>query len=244
MPGVAHFINERLRALGFEMARYPPATHALSRRRRLMERTTTDLVLDVGANTGQYVEELRRHQRYRGRVVSFEPLASAFEHLERSAHGDPLWEIWPVGLGAFCGSAELQVAGNSRSSSILPMLPAHLAAAPGSACVGTQGIEVRTLDSLFPAIVRDARRVWLKIDTQGYEHQVLAGAGSSLAHIDTIQMEMSLIRLYEGAPMLQQTLALMAGLGFRLVGLEPGFEDAASGELLQADGLFRRSSAR
>jgi FkbM family methyltransferase len=244
MPGLAHVINERLRGFGFEVGHYPPLTHALSRRRRLLQSTATDLVLDVGANTGQFVDELRRHQHYRGRVVSFEPLANAFASLAQAARGDSLWEVQPIGLGDFCGSAQLQVAGNSRSSSILAMLPQHLAAAPESRCIDVQRIEVRTLDSMFAQVMRDARHIWLKIDTQGYEHHVLAGARASLALIEVVQIEMSLVPLYADSPTLPQSLSLMDDLGYRLIGLEPGFEDAGTGELLQVDGIFRRRAHR
>jgi FkbM family methyltransferase len=242
MPGLAHVINERLRGFGLEVGHYPPLTHALSRRRRLLRHAATDLVLDVGANTGQFVDELRRHQQYRGRVVSFEPLSSAFAVLAQAARGDSLWDVQPIGLADFCGATQLQVAGNSRSSSILAMLPRHLAAAPESHCIGTQPIEVRTLDSLFAQVAQDARHVWLKIDTQGYEHHVLAGARASLERIEVVQIEMSLVPLYAGSPTLQQSLSLMGELGYRLIGLEPGFEDAGSGALLQVDGIFRREA--
>ena len=243
MPGLVHTINERLRGFGVEVAHYPPLTHALSRRRRLLQHAATDLVLDVGANTGQFVDELRRHQQYRGRVVSFEPLSTAYAALAQAARADSLWDVQPIGLASFCGTTQLHVAGNSRSSSILAMLPQHLAAAPESQCVGTQTIEVRTLDSLFAQVARDAQHVWLKIDTQGYEHEVLAGAQASLERIEVVQIEMSLVPLYAGSPTLAQSLALMSELGWRLVGLEPGFEAAATGELLQVDGIFRREAA-
>ena len=234
-----HAVRLFLRRLGYDLVRYRADEHPLARRARLLSRQRISLVLDVGANSGQYGRELRE-LGYRGRIVSFEPLAAAFGELQRSVRGDPAWETRNFALGDAPGRTEINVAANSYSSSLLGMLPAHLAAAPHSRYVGREAIEVRTLDAIFPSLARPEDRVHLKIDTQGFEKRVLAGAGASLASIATLQMELSLVRLYEGESLLGEMLAHAAGLGFELVALEPGFSDPESGRLLQVDALFQR----
>jgi hypothetical protein len=86
-------------------------------------------------------------------------------------------------------------------------------------------------------------RLMLKIDTQGYEEEVLAGAGTVLDQACALQVELSLTPLYKGAPSLRRMLEVCETAGFALHGLVPGFHDADSGRLLQVDGLFLRSSA-
>ena len=95
-----------------------------------------DLVLDVGANKGQFASEIR-HCGYAGRIVSFEPLSQAHGELLQSSAGDPMWDTYPrCALGDHDGEAEINIAGNSHSSSIMPMLESHLNAAPESAYEG------------------------------------------------------------------------------------------------------------
>lgn len=81
-----------------------------------------NLVFDIGANAGQFAQSLRE-LGYRGRIVSFEPQSEAREQLERAASVDPLWEVAPkAAIGAEDGEIELNLAANSISSSLLPML--------------------------------------------------------------------------------------------------------------------------
>ena len=134
----------------------------------------------------------------------------------------------------------INVAGNSFSSSLLEMLPAHVASAPDSAYTGTQLVEVKTLDSIFDDMCAEGEQVYLKIDTQGCESKVLAGAKGVLDRIATIRLEMSLVPLYAGELLLEDMVRLLRELGYSPIAIEPGFFDPATGRLLQADGVFHR----
>lgn len=235
-----HSLRKWLWRRGLDVSRVSPATSALARRQRLLRDDAIDRVLDVGANTGQYGLELRQDLGYAGRILSFEPVAASFLKLEQTARGDPAWEVFPFALGDADGRAEIRLAGNSVSSSLLPMLPAHLEAAPQSRVVGTETIEVRTLDSLLETACPAGARILLKLDAQGAEARILRGAERALARIGVIQAELSLVPLYEGAPLIDDMIRLLREKGYALISLEPGFSDPATGRLLQADGLFRR----
>jgi len=198
------------------------------------------LVIDVGANSGQFAQGLRTQIGYSGRIVSFEPLRSAFSLLEQNSKSDAHWQIYNYALGDTIGTQTINVAGNSFSSSLLPMLPSHVASAPESSYVGFENVELKTLDSVFPEVRQNARNIYLKIDTQGYENRVLAGAKHSLSHISTVQMEMSLVPLYGGELLFGEMCNLMVGYGFTLMRIENGLSDPKSGQLLQVDGIFRR----
>jgi hypothetical protein len=150
-----------------------------------------------------------------------------------------------MALGATTGDVEINIAANSFSSSILPMLDSHLAAAPNSAYLQKEKVPLRRLDDLVADLLpttNPGRYIFLKLDVQGYESQVLAGATQLLNHTLAVQLEMSLLPLYEGEALMPQMHAAMNAKGFDLWDLEPSFRDPATGRLLQLDGIFIRSS--
>ncbi len=233
-----HWLRTQLWKSGYDVVEFRPDLHPLARRRRLLERAGIDAVLDVGANAGQFGAELRGDFGWRGRIVSFEPLAAAYAALAARAAGDGQWDTHPYALGDRDGSARINVAGNSYSSSLLEMLPAHVDAAPESAVVGVETIQMRRLDSVIDALCPPPARLYLKLDVQGFERQVLAGAQAALARVRVLQLEMSLTPLYVGAATLGELHALLESRGLVLFALEPGFGRRDSGQLLQVDGLY------
>ena len=101
-----------------------------------------------------------------------------------------------------------------------------------------EDIKMVTLDSIFYKYVKPDERVLLKIDAQGYEREILMGAEASLPQISAIQLEMSLVHLYEGELLCHEVILLMKEKGFTLVDIERGFVDKKTGNLLQMDGFF------
>jgi len=236
---VNSLIKNGVWAAGFSIRRRQPTD--LGRRRvRLAEIHGVDTVLDVGANEGQWAHQLRK-DGYPGRLVSFEPLLDACVGLRRRASGDRQWHTYNLGLGARNEERAIHVAGNSTSSSFLPMAPAHSEAAPYSAYVGEQAVHVVTLDS-FCADWPSSRRLYLKIDVQGAEMSVLTGAQNTLAQVDVLELEMSLVPLYEGQVLHSEMSRYVADRGFELVGLDEGFADPRTGRLLQYDALYERGA--
>lgn len=230
-------ITRSFRIAGYDLTRYQPDRHPVAQLMQLMRTHETGLVLDVGANRGQYALDLRANG-YRGRIVSFEPLRAAYDELSRMASADPHWDTRKVALGAKPGTSLINVAGNSTSSSLLGMLPAHENAAPDSRYVGTEEIEVETLSRVLPELQTGGGSIWLKIDTQGFEAEVLEGSSEVLDRIASVQLEMSLVPLYANAPTFGGLLQWMTERRFQLVGLQPGFADQQTGRLLQVDGIF------
>ncbi len=231
-----------LNRLGYEMR---PRTESASltaeeqRRSRLLRSRGITLVLDVGASEGHYATQLRR-LGFEGRIVSFEPLSDSFAALEAAAASDPLWECRHLALGSSNGTAEINVAGNSTSSSLLGMEDRQLQSAPQAKYGGTEQVEVARLDSIWPELVGDGDRVYLKLDVQGFELEVLKGAEGSLSAVECVQAELSFVPLYEGAPTFLEMIEELGSRGFRLAGLEEGHDDVRTGEMLQSDGIFLR----
>src|SRR5882672_7200529 len=108
-------VREFVRRAGYDVVLYD-LTHPLRRRMRLVADRRISLLLDVGANSGQYGREMRA-QGYAGRIVSFEPLPAACEALRAQSRGDPTWACEQFALGDAPGTAAIHVAGNSWSSS-------------------------------------------------------------------------------------------------------------------------------
>jgi len=198
-----------------------------------------ELVLDIGANIGQFALELIE-SGYAGRVVSVEPLPDAHARLQAAAAGHPRWSVFePVAIGAAPGTVTMQVAGNSVSSSVLPMLPRHVQAAPGSAPTTTVEVRQTTLDAAFADTMK-GQATLLKIDTQGYERQVLEGGARCLDQARLVLLELSTVPLYQGQWLWDEGLAYLQSRGFDLWFLHPDFTDPASGRALQYNGLFAR----
>jgi len=225
--------------LGYEIHPYLPDRGPLARRGKILREWGISVVLDVGAATGLYAADLRRIG-YDGKIVSFEPLPDAYAELQAAAEGDPAWECRRLALGSEDGSAPIHVSGTRDSSSFLDMGERHLRGAPGSAYVAEQTVEVARLDSIWDDLVRPDDQPLLKLDVQGFELEALRGAEGSLDRVVAVQAELSLAPVYECAPLYRDVIDHLEARGFRLAGLEPGFEDLRTGEVLQVDGTFVR----
>lgn len=235
------WFRSAVRHAGFDIRRFPVGhpTHDLVSQLAFHAITC---VFDVGANEGGYARSLRKFG-YRGRIVSFEPVADAFARARRAAARDRAWEVVQLALGAETTTATINVAGNGgHSSSLLTMLREHERVQPSAAYVRTEVVEQRAFDEVAPTLLSPDDRVLLKLDVQGYERQVLEGAEATLARgaVHGLQLEMSFVPLYDGGWLYDETLAWARGRGFELTRIIPGFTDHASGRMLQADGLFFR----
>lgn len=210
----------------------------LSQVARMMASRGIEYVLDVGANEGQYAALLRSYG-FRGQIHSFEPLTDAAARLGRRSARDPRWHAHQFGLGAEAGQTQINVAANSFSSSLLPMAPAHLAAAPESEYVGQEAIDLSTVDLQCQQLAIPADRTLLKIDTQGYESAVLAGGQETLARVAAVQLELSTVELYEGQVLAAELEETLAAAGLTRWTFTAGIADP-EGRLLQYDALFVR----
>jgi FkbM family methyltransferase len=226
--------------LGYEILGRAQSFAAQKTLMGLLKQEEINLVIDVGANVGQFVHGLRQ-AGYRERIVSFEPQSSAHSQLEALAENDPKWTIATrTALGDTSGVITMHTSGNSVSSSILPMLASHREAAPESDYVGTEKVPLNRLDDILSLTGQD--RAMLKIDVQGYEKPVLDGAPRVLACCRALFLEMSLISLYEGQTLAQQLWDELDEAGFDIWSFEPGFRNPRSGRMLQMDGVFVRRS--
>jgi FkbM family methyltransferase len=222
---------------GIDVHRYAETLPAV--RARILTELGVDLVLDVGANQGQYAHELRS-TGYGGRIISFEPLPDAFSALTASLGPDPLWEGIAAALGDEDGEIEIHESANSVCSSILDTSDTLLATSPGAIYVGSRMTALARLDSIANDILRADDDVYLKMDVQGYELPALKGAVQTLRQVVAIEVELSLVPLYERQALVHEVMGYLSERGFEPVWLEKVLVDSHSGHLLQVDGLFVR----
>lgn len=238
---VLHQLRLAARRVGLEINRYNVLNSQSARIVSLLQRNNIDLVLDVGANDGGYGKELRQ-AGFKGSILSFEPLMEPHERLSLTAIKYLNWHVASrMALGAENGEIEINVSENSTSSSILQMEKMHSDAAPTSHYVSKQITRLQRLDEFDHNLIKNCKSKFLKIDTQGYEKNILDGAAGLLPEIHGIQIEMSLVPLYQGQALYQEMIKILSSVGFNLWNIVPGFSDPKSGRLLQMDGVFFRS---
>lgn len=222
--------------LGLEISRDP----YLARVVRLLKLLELDAVIDVGANEGQYGRDLRA-MGYTARIISLEPLLRPYTRLASASRRDASWEAVHAAAAGSPGNLTVHVAGNSVSSSPLEMLPAHATADPRSVYVADEVVPATTVDEVVRERDVDPATGFLKVDVQGFESAVLDGAAATLAAFAAVQLEMSLVPLYEGQALMPDLVGRMTELGFDLWILMPEFADPATGRTLQCDGVFVRN---
>lgn len=233
-------IRSLIHAAGWDLHRLSPGSNAAFQLLTALNRFEVDLILDVGANVGQFGKGLRSIG-YDGELVSFEPTSTAHRALTEAASHDPKWHVHARGaIGEYDGETEIHVAGNSVSSSVLPMMDAHSSAAAGSQYVTAERVPMFRLDSVAPRYLENSRRPCLKIDAQGYEWHVLDGARELLPRMQGVICELSLVPLYEGGRLWMDLVRRLEAEGFALWSIQKGFTDPRDGRMLQMDGAFFR----
>ena len=165
--------------------------------RELLARLEIDCVLDVGANAGQYHDFLRERVQYAGTIVSFEPLSRHVEALRERSRGDSNWHVEGYALGSSEGSMQINVMVSDQFSSFLEPDHERVGDYAGlNVADHTETVAVRTLDGVLPGLRErfGFTRPYLKIDTQGFDIEVLRGGAKSLPVVKALQTEASVRR--------------------------------------------------
>jgi FkbM family methyltransferase len=233
-------VNSILRKAGLEIRRLPHLNQQTPAGRRfsMIQYNRINKIIDVGANSGQYGRYLRE-SGYQGAILSFEPLDGPFAQLQAAVAKDPNWKAFHFALGAENVRLPIHVSANTYSSSFLQVTGRSVAVAADSAFTGTQDAEIKRLDALDLLSRED--RAFLKIDAQGFEDKVLAGATAVLPQIFLIECELSTVPLYEGQALFLDMVKLLASLGFTPVDFDHEFIEKQTGYCLQVNGTFART---
>lgn len=216
----------------------------------VLEKYRVNCVLDVGANRGQYSRRLRA-AGYSGYIVSFEPVPHLFEKLEQNASGDPKWTVHRVALGAEDDVTSMHVVPQTAKGWQGGLSSILAPTAYGKGRYGvlretvTEEVPLRRLDGLLDSVIAHVPdpRIYLKLDTQGYDLQVFEGLGSRAADLVGLQSEVALVEHYEGMPRMPQALEVYEEAGFAISGLFLVSRERRTWRVVEYDCIMVRASA-
>lgn len=193
---------------------------------------TPDFVIDAGASMGVWSETVRRLFP-NARFVLVEPLWSQYDFYARKHLTDqnPDFEIVEKALSGNSGTTPFQVTADLYTSSLLHR---------DNVDHRRIDVDAVTLDELLEARSLAGKGL-LKLDVQGAEASVLAGAKQLLSQIDALIVKLPLMQRQTGGKAFYEVLSMLHESGFRLCeGLEE-WRDPAVGALLQQTYLFVRA---
>jgi FkbM family methyltransferase len=210
------------RRIGRTIAPSPLPNSVTAELRTLLTGLGISHVVDVGAHHGGFARRLRTDVGYHRSITSFEPSPRHYQELLSAASGDPGWSAMNVALGAEEGTAEFhEFTGDGQFDSLRSLGPHAEVYDAGLRLGGTIGVSVQRLDSVWPKLGAMPAETFLKVDTQGFDLEVLAGAGELLEHIPGVMLEVAVQPLYEGAPVVADVFGAMASKRFELTGAFP-----------------------
>ena len=217
MSTISYAVQQTFRSLGIHISKLPEH-HTLSRHLAdLLESLAINCVIDVGAHYGEYARRLREEVGYRGWIISFEPSRASYEILCKHMAEDAKWQGHQIALADEAGNMQLNVFAASDLNSfcapneavVANTLTAHFSPA------GKETVEVKRLDSLAATVQgvlgeRQPLKAFLKMDTQGFDTKVFAGAEGLLQQVLAIQSELPCRQLYKGVQSMGDILNVYA----------------------------------
>lgn len=234
---IKKIIKKLFQAAGYDIIPYNLFHSSNYFLKYIIEQMRINVIIDVGANVGQFSTYFKE-MNYDGYIYSFEPLSDAYKELKKNSKNDNKWIIYNCALGSEEKKIEINISKNSQSSSVLEINESHITGAFDSIYIDKENIQMYRLDKFETELLKNGKNIFLKIDTQGYELEVLRGCTNILKYIKIIQLEISFKELYQGAPLFDEVINYLGKIGFYLVGLEKVFAHEQTKELLQVDGIF------
>jgi len=230
------------RHLGYDIFRLKRQARIETHLAVLLPHLGVNVVVDAGANAGQYGRLLRK-VGYTGRIISYEPLARVFTELEMAAKGDAAWLTRRYALGSQKGSATIRMSPDTSWSSLRRFSDfGKKRFTEQDRDAVEEQIEVVRLDADLPGLIADiaAPRIYLKMDTQGFDLEVFAGAKGVLGSIVGLQSEVAFQQIYDGVPGYRDALETFDNAGFAVTGLFPVKRDRKSLRMIEMDCVMRR----
>ncbi len=198
-----------------------------------------DVVLDVGANRGQFTL-LVKGVLPSATIVAFEPVDDALSVLNKVARDLDGVTVVPTACGAARSSAVMNVAKDDDNSSLLPPMKSQLEIDAGSSTVRTVSTEVAPLDDLVDRRLLHGVSL-LKIDVQGTELDVLQGAEGLLQDLTYVYVELSFLERYFGHSPPSEITRLLDRFGFALLHLHNPISTPMG--TVEVDALFGRAAS-
>lgn len=183
-----------------------------------------DCFFDVGANYGQYATMLRKDVGFEGLIVSFEPNLDAASHLLKLSKNDPLWQVEQGALSSFDGVQQFNIMADSQFSSLSQ--PTHSETdlfIESNKVKRTVDVKCETVTTAYERLSQQHRFKYpfLKMDTQGYDVEIMRHAGGALGHFIGIQSELAIKKLYENSIDYKSAIEFYETLGFSMSAFVP-----------------------
>jgi|JRYI01.1.fsa_nt_gb FkbM family methyltransferase len=223
-----------LRALGVELLPlWQVSSHAheyvhAELLRELFAAKAIDCVFDVGAFNGHFGRFLREKTGFKGTILSFEPLPGPFAVLEDWSRRDGNWHAFPFALGSQAGEFAMNVMNKLWFSSFLaPSSSTPDEMVDRNTPVATLHARVERLADHYDRLQEayGFTRPFLKMDTQGFDLEVLAGAWPKIAAFPALQSELSVVPIYVGMPTWRSAIDRYGEAGFELAAFFPVSRD-------------------
>lgn len=192
--------------------------------KELFKELDITVVLDVGANTGGYRDFLRNNVEFKGLILSFEPVSTCYSILREAAKKDPKWEVFNYALGSEDIWCNINIMKSLEMCSFLePDSSSIPEISQANKVIGTEKVWIRRLDSIWPELQKkySLESVYLKLDTQGYDIEVVKGAINSLKEIRAMQMEMYFLQIYKDQPDFSKAYRVLNSIGYHITGIFP-----------------------
>jgi len=221
-------VRKVARSYGYDIVKYSSTPS-------LFDLHGVDCVIDIGANDGGYATEIRE-AGWNGKIFSIEPQPKTYARLEQRFATDTLWEGLNIGLGNKNTSLVLNIYEMDVLSSFLEKIE-------GNPVVDQIEVPVRRLDGILDGILADKTKPFVKIDTQGFEMEIINGLGERVNEVVGWQLELSVEPLYENQPLMEDVIAKMREMGYSLWKILPGLRDPSTLRAYEFDGVFFKDLA-
>lgn len=212
--------------------------------RQLFQYLEIDIVYDIGANQGQYAEMLRKHVGYKGIIVSVEPIPEMVDELERKSKNDSKWHIEAIVISDTEGIHQFNVMNDRECSSLSTRTFSETSAyeiqTRVDRTITVSGITLESLVNKWNTKYKHAKNSYLKLDTQGYDLQILNAARNVISQFAAFQSELSVKRLYESSTHLEVVLDAYRKFGFDVSTLVPN-NGGHFPDLIEIDCIMVRS---
>lgn len=236
-----NFILKLLKKIDIRVERISYNPHFNDLLINLLNQNKINLLLDVGANKGQFAKKIIDSGYRNGQVISFEPVLKAYNSLLSNSIKYKNWQVFQrCALGDNDGEIDINVSNYDLSSSILPMTNIHLEKKNSSFYISKEKVKIFRLDTIFDKLRVHNENTFLKLDVQGYESKVLYGAINSLKIIKGLMLEVSIIELYKGEELWLDVISKIIKMNFEPYLIERGFYDKKNNKVLQLDLVFFR----
>jgi FkbM family methyltransferase len=230
------------RLFGLQISYFNPSNSEIALIDYLLSKYSIKTVVDVGANEGQFALKLMNKNHYKGKIISFEPVSSAFYQLSKNSQKSSNWQVVQSAVGDSIGKVPINISQNSVSSSLRKVNAHTVEAEAGTAIVNTEMVSINTLDNLLKTHEWQ-NDLWLKIDVQGFEREVLLGASEILKQAKVVQIELAVIPSYDQSPYLEEIITTMRTSGFLLYSIMNGFRNYKTGQMYEMEGFFVRENS-